>query len=214
MDFKILKTYSVLNPFFVSRETCFDFEKLIEDIFRKNQEINLISKKSAKNKEFRERHIIDSAQIIDFIDLNNNTTCDLGSGNGLPALVIAIILKNLKKDLKIVMYEKSPNKCRFLKDVSNKLGLKTKIIQEDIFRIKKIKTGTVMSRAFKPLPVILDLIYKNFLSYKNIILFMGENGNDLLNQALLKWDIEFVKRKSLTNKNSFLLNIKKFKKLN
>ena len=43
---------------------------------------------------------------------------------------------------------------------------------------------------------------------------MGENGNDLLNQALLKWDIEFVKRKSLTNKNSFLLNIKKFKKLN
>ena len=112
------------------------------------------------------------------------------------------------------MYEKSPNKCRFLKDVSNKLGLKTKIIQEDIFRIKKIKTGTVMSRAFKPLPVILDLIYKNFLSYKNIILFMGENGNDLLNQALLKWDIEFVKRKSLTNKNSFLLNIKKFKKLN
>ena len=43
---------------------------------------------------------------------------------------------------------------------------------------------------------------------------MGENGNELLNQALLKWDIEFVKKKSLTNRNSFLLNIKKLRKLN
>ena len=214
MDLKILKNYSVLNPFYVSRETCLDFETLIENILTKNKEINLISNKSAKNNDIRERHIIDSAQIIEFIDLNDNTTCDLGSGNGFPALVIAIIAKNMKKNIKIIMHEKSPNKCRFLKDVSNDLGLQTKIIQEDIFKLKNIKTGTVMSRAFKPLPIILELIYQNFSSYKNIILFMGENGNKLLNQALLKWDIEFVKKKSLTNRNSFLLNIKKLRKLN
>ena len=166
-----------------------------------------------ERRDFFKRYSLEDHQ-NGFIDLNDNTTCDLGSGNGFPALVIAIIAKNMKKNIKIIMHEKSPNKCRFLKDVSNDLGLQTKIIQEDIFKLKNIKTGTVMSRAFKPLPIILELIYQNFSSYKNIILFMGENGNELLNQALLKWDIEFVKKKSLTNRNSFLLNIKKLRKLN
>ena len=73
MDLKILKNYSVLNPFYVSRETCLDFETLIKNILTKNKEINLISNKSAKNNDIRERHIIDLAQIIEFIDLNDNT---------------------------------------------------------------------------------------------------------------------------------------------
>ncbi len=60
---------------------------------RKNKEINIISQETAKNDVIRERHIIDSAQIIDFINFNQNTTTDLGSGGGMPGIVIAIILK-------------------------------------------------------------------------------------------------------------------------
>ena len=48
----------------------------------------------------------------------------------------------------------------FLKEVSKKLKLNTEIIQKDIFQIKNIETGTVMSRAFKPMPIILNLVRK------------------------------------------------------
>ena len=66
-------------------------------IQQKNKEINLISKKIEKKQEIRERHIIDSAQIVDFVDLNCNTTSDLGTGGGMPGLIVAIVMKNLKK---------------------------------------------------------------------------------------------------------------------
>ena len=66
-------------------------------IQKKNKEINIISKKMTEKNAIRERHIIDSVQIIDFIDLNDNTTCDLGSGGGMPGLIVAIVMKKLKK---------------------------------------------------------------------------------------------------------------------
>ena len=97
MEEKIFSKYSLLNNFDVSRETCLDFEKFILMILEKNEEINIISKKSSESEIIRERHIIDSAQVIDFIDLNSNTTCDLGAGGGMPGIVMAIILKNQKK---------------------------------------------------------------------------------------------------------------------
>ena len=95
----------------------------------------------------RERHIIDSAQIIDFVDLNYNTTSDLGSGGGMPGLIVAIVMKQLKNTMKINLYEKSYHKCVFLKEVSEKMNLNTEVIQKDIFKIKGIETGTIMSRA-------------------------------------------------------------------
>ena len=81
MEEEIIKKYSLLKKFNVSRETYFDFESLISMIIKKNKEINIISKKTAKNDDIRIRHIIDSAQIIDFVDLNSNTTSDLGTSN-------------------------------------------------------------------------------------------------------------------------------------
>ena len=212
MDSIISKNYSQIQKYDVSRETCNDFESLIGLIQEKNREINIISKKTSEKEAIRQRHIIDSAQIIDFVDLNSNTTSDLGSGGGMPGLIIAIIMKKLKNSMKIKLYEKSYHKCVFLKDVSNKLNLNTEIIQEDIFKIKNIETGTIMSRAFKPMPIILDLVQKNFSKYKNIILFMGKSGRKILKDSLKIWNLDYEEKKSLTSKDSFLLNIKKIEK--
>ena len=212
MDSIISKNYSKIQKYDVSRETCNDLESLISLIQNKNQEINIISKKNLNKETIRQRHIIDSAQIIDFVDLNSNTTSDLGSGGGMPGLIIAIIMKKLKNSMKIKLYEKSYHKCIFLKDVSNKLNLNTEIIQEDIFKIKNIETGTIMSRAFKPMPIILDLVQKNFGKYKNIILFMGKSGRKILKDSLKIWNLDYEEKKSLTSKDSFLLNIKNMKK--
>ena len=212
MDSIISKNYSQIQKYDVSRETCNDFESLIALIQEKNREINIISKKTTEKEAIRQRHIIDSAQIIDFVDLNSNTTSDLGSGGGMPGLIIAIIMKKLKNSMKIKLYEKSYHKCVFLKDVSNKLNLNTEIIQEDIFKIKNIETGTIMSRAFKPLPIILDLVQKNFGEYKNIILFMGKSGRKILKDSLKIWNLDYEEKKSVTSKDSFLLNIKNMQK--
>ena len=214
MDSKILKNYSQIHKFNVSRETCNDLENLLGMIQKKNSEINIISKKMSEKDAIRHRHIIDSAQIIDFVDLNSNTTSDLGSGGGMPGLIVAILMKKLKNSMKIKLYEKSYHKCVFLSEVSKKLELNTEIIQKNIFKIKNIETGTIMSRAFKPMPIILDLVHKNFKKYKNLILFMGKSGRRILNNTLTNWDLDYEERKSLTSEDSFLLIIKKMKKKN
>tara|TARA_B100000768_G_scaffold75388_1_gene72078 strand:- start:4 stop:642 length:639 start_codon:yes stop_codon:yes gene_type:complete len=209
---QILEKYSSLNQSYVSRETCLDFEKFIAMVIEKNQEINLISKESEENNIIRERHIIDSAQAIDFIDLNSNSTTDLGSGGGFPGIIIAIMLKNMKKKINVVLYEKSHHKSVFLRDVSKKLNLDTEVIQKDVFGITELKSETIIARAFKPLPVILELIYKNFKSYKNLILFMGKSGEEILQKTQKEWELDFEIKKSITNEDSFLLNIKKINK--
>ena len=212
MDNQILNSYSKISNLNVSRETCNDLESLISMIQEKNKEINIISREIFEKDQIRERHIIDSAQIIDFIDLNSNTTSDLGTGGGMPGLIAAIVMKKIKNDMKINLYEKSYHKCIFLREVSKKLNLNTDIIHKDIFTVKNIKTGTIMSRAFKPMPVILDLVNQNFKKYKNIILFMGSSGRKILNDAVKEWDLDYEEKKSLTNDESFILNIKKIKK--
>src|SRR6056300_1283013 len=158
MDQEILNSYSKLNYLNVSRETFIDFENYISMILKKNKKINLISHNTASKKSLIDRHIVDSAQIIDFVDLNSNTTTDLGSGAGMPGIIVAIILKNMKNNMNVHLYEKSYHKSHFLKEVSEKLNLNTRIFQKNIYEIKKLETGTIMSRAFKPMLFFLYLI--------------------------------------------------------
>jgi len=212
MDNVILNSYSKIPNLNVSRETCNDLESLISMIQQKNKKINIISKKMYEKEAIRERHIIDSAQIIDFVDLNYNTTYDLGTGGGMPGLIVAIAMKKIKNNLKVYLYEKSHHKCIFLREVSKELNLNTEVVHKDIFKVKNIETGTIMSRAFKPMSVILDLVHDNFKKYKNIIFFMGKNGRVILNDVLQKWDLDYEEKKSLTSKDSFILNIKKIQK--
>jgi len=214
MQDDFLKDYSILDGLNVSRETCLDFEQFISMIKSKNKELNIISKKNSINGEIRKRHIIDSAQAIDFVDLNSNTTYDLGTGGGMPGIVIAIMVKNLKKKMKMNLFEKSYHKSSFLKEVSKELNLETEIIQKDVFKIKELTSGTIMARAFKPMPIVLDLVYKNFSKYKNLILFMGKSGKKTLTKTLKDWDFEYKEKRSLTNDDSFLLSIKNIKKKN
>ena len=214
MDNLILNSYSKISNLNVSRETCNELESLITMIQEKNQKINIISKKMYEKEAIRERHIIDSAQIIDFVDLNSNTTTDIGSGGGMPGIIVAIILKNMKNNMNVHLYEKSYHKSHFLKEVSKKLNLNTKVFQKNIFEIKNLETGTIMSRAFKPMPVVLELVYENFSKYKNLIFFMGKSGKKIFENSKKNWELEYIEKKSLTSEDSFLINIKKIKKKN
>ena len=209
IDSNILE-YSKLEPLNVSRETFPELEEFRSLILEKNKEINLISSNSEAIS--RERHIIDSAQIIDFIDKSDNLCTDIGSGSGLPGIVLAIIMKHKKSKIKFHLYEKSFHKSNFLKDVSKKFDLNTEIFQKNIFEEKNLKTDIIVARAFKPLPIILDLANNNFTKFKNIILFLGKNGKELIKESLSKWEFEYKEKKSLTSGDSFLIKISNLKK--
>ena len=202
--------YLILDKFNVPRETFSELDEFKELIIEKNKEINLISSKTINN--LKNRHIIDCAQVIDLIDINSKICTDIGSGAGLPGIVLSIILKGKKIDMKMNLYEKSYHKSSFLRSVSKKLKLDNEIFQEDIFKKKNLVSGSILARAFKPLPVILDLVEKNFEKYTNLIVFMGKNGKQLLEEAFKEWEFEYKERKSLTSDDSFLLNIKNIKK--
>ena len=209
---EIFKKYLLLKVQNVPRETLIDFELFISMLQQKNEEINIISKETAKNPIIRERHIIDSAQIVEFVDLNSNIITDIGSGGGMPGIIISIMIKNMKNLTKVHLYEKSHHKSSFLRKVSRDLKLNNEVMQKNIFEVQNLDSGTIMARAFKPLPITLDLVYKNFSSYKNLIIFMGKNGEKVLKETLINWNFDFEKKKSITSEDSFLLNIKNIKK--
>jgi 16S rRNA (guanine527-N7)-methyltransferase len=126
MDQKILNSYSKINHLNVSRETFLDFENYISMILEKNKKINIISQSTASKKTIINRHIIDSAQIIDFVDLNSNTTIDLGSGSGMPGIVVAIILKNMNNNMNVhLIRKKLPQKSIFKRSL-RKIKFKNK----------------------------------------------------------------------------------------
>ena len=123
---------SKINIQDVSRETLDELKMYSLSIIKKNKEINLIS--SSTEKSINTRHIADSAQIIDFINKNDVNVCtDLGSGAGLPGIVLAILMKSKKPKFKVIFYEKSYHKSNFLKEISKKFKLNTEINQKNIF---------------------------------------------------------------------------------
>ena len=210
---EVLTKYQKIVHFNVSREACLDFEKFIDYVLQKNKKLNIIGKSTEKKEIIRERHIIDSAQAIEFIDLNSNYVYDLGSGAGFPGIILAIMLKNRGNKVKMKLFEKSYHKSVFLREVVRKLNLDIEIIQKDIFEIAELNTGTIIARAFKPMPVMLKLVNEKFVEYKNLILFMGKKGREALEESKKNWIFEYEEKKSLTSEDSFLINIKNIKKI-
>ena len=213
MDNSIIE--KILKKFFpnVSRETCIDLEKYIDLIIQENNVINLISRANVNREYILKRHIIDSMQIIDFIDFNQKKIIDLGSGSGLPGIILSILSKNNGSKIKTAMYEKSFHKVNFLKQVSSNLNLNTEVLKENIFDHTDNDKVIITSRAFKPLPVVLELLNTNFKNFKNLIIFMGKTGNEILTESLKKWKLDYETKKSITSNDSFILNIKGVKKL-
>ena len=210
IDSNIIKTNKILYKN-VSRETYLELENYSKAIISKNKQINLISKSTEKS--IKQRHIEDSSQTIDFIDKNDITTCtDLGSGAGLPGIVLGILMKSKKPLFKVIFYEKSYHKSNFLKEMTKKFNLNSEIHQKNIFDEKNLTTDVIISRAFKPLPIIFKIAETNFKNFKYIILFLGKSGKIHLDDARKFWNFDYEKKKSLTNKDSMIIKISNLRK--
>ncbi len=141
-------------------------QKYIDLLLRANNKHNLIGDNTIPN--IWQRHIIDSIQLIPFIDKDINIF-DLGSGAGFPAIILGIIT-----NCQITMVEKSPVKAQFLSNVCKELNLKYKIINQTINKnniCHFLSEETIItSRAFKSIFEILDLTQNNKNIHKMLLL--------------------------------------------
>ena len=195
----------------VSRETMRELDDFSDEILNTNKQINLISRSTEKS--IKSRHIIDSAQTIDFIDKKDIVMCtDIGSGAGLPGIVLGILMKPRNPMFKVIFYEKSHHKSHFLEKMSKKFKLNYEIKKKNIFEEENLETDVIISRAFKPLPLMFEIAINNFKNFKYIIIFLGRGGKKILNDALKFWNFNYEKRKSLTSDESIVVKISNLKK--
>ena len=210
MAFKSQDHEELIKLLQVSRETI-DSLNIYEDLLlENNKKLNLIGK-STEN-IIKTRHILDSAQVIDFIDKNCKICADLGTGAGFPGIVLSLMFREKNYPIRTDLYEKSPKKCQFLSRVVKKLDLNALVLEKNVFEQKNLEAGTIVARAFKPIQSIFEIVTKNFKNFKNIILFLGKNGKQTLLDASKVWEFEYKERKSVTSDDSLILNIKKIRK--
>ena len=193
------------NQLSFSSKNISDINIFIDELLKANKKHNFISK-STENVIWH-RHILDSAQLIKFIDFSKGSLSDLGSGAGFPGLIIAIFNKN--KDFHVKLYEKSPVKRAFLEDISNKLSIKVEIfgnVYEDF-----IDADYIVSRAFKKMEAIIQVSREIAKKSHKLIILKGQNAQKDLEKAFKKEKYAYKLEKSITNNKSKII-IVDFKK--
>ena len=197
-----------IKKFNVSRETIEKLNKYKDFLLSSNKILNLIGK-TTENQIFT-RHFTDSAQIYDLIE-DKSEIIDLGSGAGFPGVVLKILMENNKIAGNIILIDKSPKNCKFLQDLSDKLGLTLKIVNLKIENFKLNKISTVVSRAFKKTIGTIDILLKNNDKIRNIILIKGKTYQQEIDEAKKKYTFDVEKFRSITSDESYILKIRNIK---
>ena len=176
----------------------------INALIIENKKHNFISKSTEA--VIWHRHILDSAQLVKFIDFSKGALSDLGSGAGFPGLVLAIFNEN--KNFHVKLYEKSPVKRAFLEEISKRLSIKVDI-EGNVYE-EKIDTEYVVSRAFKKLENVIQVSREIAKKPHKMIVLKGQNAQEEINKALKIRKYDYKLEKSVTNSNSriIIMNIK------
>jgi len=172
-------------------------------VLKENKRHNLISK-STEN-EIWVRHVLDSAQLVKFIDFSSDSLADLGTGAGFPGLVIEIFNKN--KAFHVKLYEKSPVKRQFLSRVIKKLRLNAEVLGD--IRDEELDTDIIICRAFKKLDHIIQVSREIAKKPHKLIILKGQNAQEEINKSFKNKKYPYKLEKSITNIDSkiILMNI-------
>ena len=193
------------NQLNFSTKAISDIKIFINELLKANKKHNFISKSTEKM--IWQRHILDSAQLVKFIDFSKGSLSDLGSGAGFPGLILAMFNKN--KNFHVKLYEKSPVKRAFLSHIIEKLSLKIEICG-NIYN-DSIDTDYIVARAFKKLESIIQVSREIAKKSHKLIILKGQNAQEDLKKAFNKEKYDYKLEKSITNEDSKII-IVDFKK--
>ena len=174
-------------------------KKFTNLVLKENQNYNLIAK-STENQIWY-RHILDSAQLVKFIDFNANSMADLGTGAGFPGLVVEIFNKN--KAFHVKLYEKSPVKRRFLMGVIKELSLNAEVLGD--VRDEVINSEILICRAFKKLDQIIQVSREIAKKPHKLIILKGQNAQKEIKNSFKTKKYPYKLEKSMTNKDSKII---------
>ena len=166
-----------------------------------NQRHNFISKTTES--DIWQRHILDSAQLVKFIDFKKGSLADFGSGGGFPGIVLSIFAESPHFHVKL--YEKSPVKRKFLKRVLKELDIKTDVLANIYDEV--IDSDTIVCRAFKKLDQVIQVSREIIKKPHKLIVLKGQNAQEELNKALKSQKYPYKIEKSMTSKNSEIIII-------
>lgn len=176
-----------------------------EELLKANTKHNFISKSTESN--IWHRHILDSAQLVKFIDFSDGSLSDLGSGAGFPGLILALF--NINKDFHVKLYEKSPVKRAFLEDIIKKLSINAQVygnIYEEL-----IDSDYVVTRAFKKFETVIQVSREIAQKSHKLIVLKGQNAQKDVKKAFQNEKYSYSLEKSITNEDSKII-IVDFKK--
>ena len=202
-DKEVIKTLQ--NQLNYSAKNISDIKIFINELLKANKRHNFISK-STENVIWH-RHILDSAQLVKFIDFSRGSLSDLGTGGGFPGLILALFNKN--KAFHVKLYEKSPVKRAFLKSISDILSIKVEICGNVYDH--SIDTDYIVSRAFKKLETIIQVSREITKKSHKLIILKGQNAQEDLKKAFNKDKYDYKLENSITNEDSKII-IVDFKK--
>ena len=174
-------------------------KKFTNLVLKENQNYNLIAK-STENQIWH-RHILDSAQLVKFIDFNVNSLADLGTGAGFPGLVVEIFNKN--KDFHVKLYEKSPVKRRFLTGLIKELSLNAEVLGD--VRDEVIDSEIIMCRAFKKLDSIIQVSREIAKKPHKLMILKGQNAQKEIKNSFKTKKYPYKLESSMTNKGSKII---------
>ena len=171
----------------VSRETQARLAAFETEFFKWAARINLVAP-STKN-DFQQRHIADSAQILDLAP-ETKTIIDLGSGGGFPGLVLAVLLAETP-GANVHLVESNGKKCAFLRHIIRSLSLPAKVHNQ---RIEDVIGGLatpdiVTARALAPLPLLLRLALPQLS--KNVPAFFHKGRDHMQEIAAARGEFSF-----------------------
>ena len=182
-----------------SDDSIIKLQSFCELVLKENKKHNLIAKSTEK--QIWTRHILDSAQLVKFIDFNVKSLADLGSGAGFPGIVVDIFNKN--KGFHVKLYEKSPVKRAFLAKVKAELNLTLQVLGN--VKDETIDSGVIICRAFKKLDKIIQVSREIAKKPHKLIVLKGQNAQEDLNKAFKIKKYSYRLEESMTEKDSKII---------
>ena len=195
-----LEVIKILQEDLKFTDQSIDKLKMFEmELLSANKKHNFIAKSTEDT--IWSRHILDSAQLVKYINFNQGSLSDLGSGAGFPGLVLAIYNQNFNFHVKL--YEKSPVKRDFLDQMIDKLKIKAESYP-NVFD-GNIESEYIVSRAFKKLDKIIQVSREMIKRPHKLIILKGQNAQEEANKAFKSQKYSYKLEKSMTDKKSRII---------
>ncbi|SEN11571.1 16S rRNA m(7)G-527 methyltransferase [Loktanella fryxellensis] len=170
------------------------------------RKINLIAPSTTT--DIWDRHIADSAQLFALLPISAKRVVDLGSGGGLPGLVLAIMAKVARPDLSFILIESDQRKAAFLRTVIRRLTLSATVRADRIEAVEHLAADVVTARALAPLPNLLEFASR-LMHHDGVALFQkGRSYDDEVVLARRNWAFDLSARPSVTDPDACILDIR------